>query len=238
MDTGRKALRIFMPVMIIMCLFLCSCTRTEFSIDQVSLQATAVASHHVQEGFSTLSEGLAVVVGSSSFSAEEEYQVSVHDPSGTFSWEFVAKPTTVAEVPSIVKNDLLLPPDATLESGAHEIELYLKDGRRLTRQVGFIRPDVHLDANLARIAAFEPLSWDADEDGTWFLHGIPASPETWTYTLYDRFGLPFFSCSADQEYIRLPEFEDPLFRERTGMITAVTLDAKTNILLVLRTFLT
>lgn len=212
-----------------------SCTRQAFSITQVDLYPSVIVSHRVQDGISTVSEGLGLMLKGDPLSLETEYQVAVKTPSGRFLWEFSTSAITVADVVSLVKTDLMLPPDQTLESGGYPIELFLPDGRRFTFTTTFERAASTMLRLSSEVSAFPPLQWEQDDDGSWTIQG-PWLADTvpWNVMFYDAKGNVLASFPNANSSLSMPDASDSGLHAQVAWATASRFDAESGVLLVVR----
>jgi hypothetical protein len=226
--------RVRMLLLAVMALLACACTRDPFSIGDVGLYPAVVASHRPDAGFSMISEGFSIVLFSDDFTSDSPYQVSITSPDASSRWEFFVSPSVIADVPALVKTDLLLPQDAKMESGDYLVEVYLPDGRRVSRTYAYRRKAV-IDELLLRCASYHMPQWERTEQGQWYLWGIAeSSGAVWDYTLADKEGRTLLRLSSDDEMIMDGRFADEQLRDEVTHVIARQHDHMSGVTLVVR----
>ena len=171
-------MRRYLPILLLITLVM-GCNRESFDLEQSTLIPIVVATHS-QSGDSMLSEGVALALLGSSFDKSKEYQFSLSSPSETYVWERMVAPFSSNDLLYVGSNDLLLPPDETLEGGLWQVELFLPDGRQRSQEIEFTPSRATLDEALFKVSLLPPLEWEASDKG-W--HIDPYEGE-WLYTLY------------------------------------------------------
>ena len=171
-------MRRYLPILLLITLVL-GCNRESFDLEQSTLIPIVVATHS-QSGDSMLSEGVALALLGSSFDKSKEYQFSLSNPSETYVWERMVTPFSSNDLLYVGSNDLLLPPDETLEGGLWQVELFLPDGRKRSQEIEFSPSRNSLDEALFKVSILPPLEWEA-RDNKWTI--TPYEGE-WLYTLY------------------------------------------------------
>ncbi len=237
MRPGRKLLCCAMVLSAVLLILVAGCSRDEFSVTNVSMIPMVVATHG-DVVRSTLSEGFMLAISAGPLASEDQYQVSVKSPDGTYSWEFFAQPMDVGGAMLLGKSDLLYPPDIPLDSGTWQVEVFLSDGRRFEEELQFVRSEDLFAPASMEIASLKPAEWAIDGNGHQVLYGVDSdSGENWTYTFYDSAGGLLHTMESPLMEISDSKFADNGIREKTASIIASRYDANSGLFYVVRTLL-
>ena len=235
MRPGRKLLYSAVLLSAVLLILVAGCSRDEFSVTKVSMIPMIVATHG-DNVRSTLSEGFMLAISAGPLAAEDQYQVSVKSPGGSYSWEFFAQPMDVGGALLLGKSDLLYPPDIPLESGNWQVEVFLSDGRRFEEALQFVRSEDLIAPVSMGIASMRPAEWATDGNGHQVLYGVdPDSDENWTYTFYDSAGILLHTLESPLMEISDGKFSDTGIQEKTASIIASRFDANLGLFYVVRT---
>ncbi len=140
-------------VLLVLLLFI-SCSRKEVHLDNIITYPVVIASYWDEKEVAYLNEALALMIFSNQFELDETYEVSLTSPSKQFSWHFKSKAVEVADLKALVKNDLLIPTEFSLESGLYKIEILFLDGQLIEETFSFKRTSV-VDKLLTEVAMYE-----------------------------------------------------------------------------------
>ncbi len=214
-------LRRYLPILLLLLLLLMGCNRESFDLEGSSLYPMVVATH-TQRGDSFLTEGVALTLLGSSFDKNKEYQFSLKSPQENYVWERMVTPFESSGLLYLGSNDLLLPPEESLEGGVWSVELFLPDGRQRGQEIEFSPSRRTIDEALVSVSMLSPLEWELSDAG-WSLNLYEGD---WRYTLYG----PTSAHSFESEFS-----VDEKVKEETTMAVALRYDEATNIFYVVRT---
>lgn len=145
--------KVGLVVLLVLLLFI-SCSRKEVYLDNVVTYPVVIASYWDEKELAYLNEALALMIFSNQFELDEVYEVTLTSPSKQFSWHFKSKAVEVADLKALVKNDLLIPTEFSLESGLYKIEILFLDGQLIEETFTFNRPSI-VDKLLFEVAIHE-----------------------------------------------------------------------------------
>jgi len=235
MRPERKLLCCMVLLSAVLLVLVAGCSRDEFSVTNVSMIPLVVATHG-DSVRSTLSEGYMLAISAGPLASEDQYQVSVKSPSGSYSWEFFAQPMDVGGAMLLGKSDLLYPPDIPLESGTWQVEVFLSDGRRFVEVLQFARSEDLFAPASMEIASMRPAEWATDGNGHQMLYGVdPDSGKNWTYAFYDSAGILLHTLESASMENSDSKLSDTGIREKTASIIASRFDATSGLYHVVRT---
>lgn len=235
MRPGTYLLRWTLLLVAVLVVLVAGCSRNEFTVTDVTMIPMVVATHG--NGVrSTLSEGFMLAISAGPLEDEDQYQVSVTSPDGTYAWEFFAQTMEVGTATLLGKSDLLYPPDIPLESGTWQVEVFLSDGQRIEQQLRFVRSEKQFAQASMKIASLMPTEWATDSNGQHVLYGVdPDSGENWTYAFYDAAGILLHTLESQLMEISDSMFAESGIREKTASIIASHFDSDSGMFYVVRT---
>lgn len=213
-------LRRYLPILLLL-LLLVGCNRESFDLEGSSLYPMVVATH-TQKGDSFLTEGVALTLLGSSFDQEKEYQFSLKSPREDYVWERMVYPFESSGLLYLGSNDLLLPPEETLEGGVWSVELFLPDGRQRGQEIEFSPSRRTLDEALIGVSILAPLEWELSDKG-WSFNLYEGE---WRYTLYG----PTPAQSFESEFS-----VNEKVKKETTLVVALRYDEAANLFYVVRT---
>jgi hypothetical protein len=213
-------LKRYLPILLFL-LLLMGCDRESFDLEKASLYPMVVATHS-QKGDSFLTEGVALTLLGSSFDSEKEYQFSLKSPQENYVWERMVYPFEASGLLYLGSNDLLLPPEETLEEGIWSVELFLPDGRQRGQEIEFSPSRRTIDGALLAVSMLPPLEWELSDRG-WSFNLYAGE---WRYTLYGPTPAKSFKSKFTV---------DEKVKEETALAVALRYDEAANLYYVVRT---
>ncbi len=213
-------LRRFLPLLLLLALLM-GCNRESFDLEQSSLYPIVVATH-TRQGDSYLGEGVALTLLGSSFDSDKEYQFSLKSPHESYVWERMVRPFESSGLLYLGSNDLLLPPEETLEGGVWSVELFLPDGRQRSQDIEFSPSRRTLNQALLEVSMLSPLEWELSGGG-------------WSFDLYEgEWHYTLYGPTPPKSFQRKFTVDEKVKGETTAVV-ALRYDETVNLFYVVRT---
>lgn len=240
MGERRQGLgKILLPIglSIILIVPLVACSRDNATISSFDVKPLVCATFGAEVG-PTLSEGVVVAIQSGSFEKDSIYEVAVISPYSTYRWERSVQPFPVGDLLYVGMNDLLLPSDLKLQQGKWNVEVFSKDGSRLSEEFDFARPQTAMTKAHLAVSIVDEMEWLVLDDGPQ-LRGLGTEDgPKWLYRFYDPDGNLLTVLESTGGQIQSPVFVDMTLQKRTHLITAMRYDVESGVYLMVRQFFT